>query len=178
MRQIKRSLVLTKDKPFWQSVWLAHTWIFMGHLTSFSDGTHWDVSAGWLEGAINGSPVIRYDSTRPTWTEWINLTRFTVKSTVSTSLKSKHIGSNSPHYARDGCNWTVDRRRDSLSFRCLQLVPFSAEHTRQGPIWSHFYNPKSFSQKNALRVIVMQISWMSEDSPNSSRSARKVCHPL
>lgn len=132
MRQIKHPLVLTKDKPFWQSVWFAHIWICMTHLTTSFHGA-WFSAASLKTQGINRSLVIRCDSTRPTRTMWINLTLLSWKFTV--------------HVPEIKANWiqhpTVAEivamgRHDSLSFCCLQRAPFSAKHTRHSPIRSHW----------------------------------------
>lgn len=56
--------------------------------------------------AINGSPVIRYDSTRSTWTHWINLTHFFGKWIVHIT-EIKACWNATSHCARDSCNGTT-----------------------------------------------------------------------
>lgn len=141
MHWLKRPLVLTGDKPFWQSVLTCTHMNIYGPSHFF--GWHsqgWFSAASLKTGAINGSAVIRYDSTRLTWSKWINSHSLVWK------MYCPHPWNQSKLDSRHG---TTERWHDSLSFWCLKRVTFSAKHTQHNPIRSHCYThkDKSFSRK-------------------------------
>lgn len=103
--------------------------------------------------------------------EWISLS--CQGNLLATSLKSKRIGCNVP-LCQTQLQW--DKRASAWQF--FILMPSASPalcQTQMAQFNMICAVTPSPSRTNKLMEMVMQMSWMSEDSPHSSKSAKQVC---